>query len=173
MAMLTAYRRHIKNCAHKQEGRKYRRCRCPIWMDGYLGSVEIRKSLETRDWEKAQQFIRACEAEGAPTVQKRETTIEQACLGFENDAAARGLRESTLKKYRVLFAQLRAFADNEGLILIKQFDLAALRRFRESWRDGGISASKKLERLRALFRFVHEAGWIGENPAYVQRRLVY
>ena len=65
--MLTIYRRHLKTCDHKSDGRKYRRCRCPIWVDGFLGDVEIRKSLELRDWEKAQATIREWEAEGTLT----------------------------------------------------------------------------------------------------------
>ena len=56
--MLTTYRRHIKTCAHRSEGRKYRRCRCPIWADGFIGREEIRKTLNTRNWEKAQEMIR-------------------------------------------------------------------------------------------------------------------
>jgi site-specific recombinase XerD len=38
-----------------------------------------------------------------------------------------------------------------------------LRKFRESWSDSGISALKKLERLRAFIRFAHEGGWIDED----------
>ena len=53
--MLTIYRRHVKGCAHQHDGRKYRRCRCPIWVDGFLNGVELRESLGMRDWEKAQQ----------------------------------------------------------------------------------------------------------------------
>ena len=56
--MLTIYRRHVKNCEHRAEGRKYRRCRCPIWADGFLNGAEIRESLDLKDWEKAQQVIR-------------------------------------------------------------------------------------------------------------------
>ncbi|HSR06048.1 MAG TPA: tyrosine-type recombinase/integrase [Bryobacteraceae bacterium] len=162
--MLTIYRRHVKSCEHKQAGRKYRRCRCPIWADGFLGNVEIRESLELRDWEKAQQKIREWEAEGMPTVDAQELSIEHACEAFEKDAVARGLREATLKKYRVLFKQLHSFARAHRLSHVKQFDLLTLRKFRESWIDGGISAVKKLERLRALFRFAHESGWIDANP---------
>jgi len=51
----------------------------------------------------------------------------------------------------------------EGRPFLAQFDLPALRRFRESWIDGGISALKKLERLRAFYRFAHESGWAPEN----------
>jgi hypothetical protein len=52
-AMLTIYRRHVKNCDHRAEGRKYRRCRCPIWADGFLNGTEIHELLDLRDWEKA------------------------------------------------------------------------------------------------------------------------
>ena len=44
--MLTAYRRHLKNCRRRDEGRSYRNCRCPIWVDGILGGAEIRESLK-------------------------------------------------------------------------------------------------------------------------------
>jgi site-specific recombinase XerD len=162
--MLTIYRRHVKGCAHKHEGRKYRRCRCPIWADGFLNGVEIRESLNLRDWEKAQQRINAWEAEGVLTAEAEEPTIEHACQAFENDAKARGLREPTLKKYRVLFRQLQEFGQAEGLRFIKECNLGTLRRFRESWTDCGISALKKLERLRAFMRFAHESGWIDEDP---------
>ena len=164
--MLTTYRRHVKNCEHRDEGRKYRRCRCPIWVDGWLRGVEIRQSLELRDWEKAQLKIREWEAEGVPSVEADDpVTVAQACDAFIADAAARDLTVSTLKKYRALFRQIQSFAELQGLVFIKQCnDLKVLRKFRESWEDHGISALKKLERLRAFFRFVQESGWIDENP---------
>jgi len=94
--MLTIYRRHIKTCARRSEGRKYRRCRCPIWADGFLGREEIRKSLNTRDWEKAQGIIREWEAEGSRAVQPEPVTLIQAWEQFAADARARKLREPTL-----------------------------------------------------------------------------
>jgi hypothetical protein len=33
--MLTIFRRHKKSCEHRQEGRSYRRCRCPISVEGW------------------------------------------------------------------------------------------------------------------------------------------
>jgi site-specific recombinase XerD len=133
-------------------------------VDGFLNGEELRESLGMRDWEKAQQHIYAWEAAGKPKVETKETTIEEACKAFEKDAKARGLRESTLKKYRVLFKQTQVFARAEGLRLIKQFDLKMVRRCRESWTDSGISALKKLERLRAFMRFAHTSGWIDADP---------
>lgn len=165
--MLTTYRRHVKNCDHRGDGRKYRRCRCPIWADGFLNGIEVRESLHLRDWEKAQEKIREWESKGSITEPERNESIsiQQACDEFLNEAEARELRESTLKKYRVLFSQLQAFGADRGLRFIKEMDLSETRRFRQSWQDGRISALKKLERLRAFMRFAHESGWIAENPA--------
>jgi hypothetical protein len=97
------YRRHLKGWPHGSEGRKYRRCRCPIWADGFLNGVEIRESLDLRDWEKAQQRIREWEAEGRQVQTEPPMTVDQACDEFLVDAEARKLREATLEKYTLLF----------------------------------------------------------------------
>jgi integrase/recombinase XerD len=38
-------------------------------------------------------------------------------------------------------------------------------KFRESWPNKHLAARKKLENLRAFFRFVEDNGWIDSNPA--------
>ena len=130
-----------------------------------LHGIEIRKSLEMRDWERAQQTIREWEAKGLPQpAEASELTVDLACTRFVADAKSRGLRPATLKKYDVLFRQLRAFAARHGLLFLKQLDLELLRIFRQDWKDSGISAVKKLERLRAFLSFAHESGWITCNP---------
>jgi len=116
--MLTTYRRHIKTCAHRSEGRKYRRCHCPIWTDGFIGREEIRKTLDTRNWEEAQDIIRQWEAEGTRAPEPEAVTI------------ARAWEE-----------------------------------FRASWPNRNLGALKKLEYLRAFFRFADDCKWIDENPA--------
>src|SRR5258708_22269026 len=67
--MLTAYRRHLKSCRRRDEGRSYRNCRCPIWVDGILGGAEMRESLKVRDWQRAQEIIREWEIENRRTSQ--------------------------------------------------------------------------------------------------------
>jgi hypothetical protein len=93
--MLTAYRRHRKDCTHRQAGRKYRRCRCPIWVDGFVGQQEIRKALGTRDWDEAQKTVREWEATGVLPVPQDEQPIgpEQAMAEFIADAEARNLKD--------------------------------------------------------------------------------
>ncbi len=163
--MLTIYRRHRKNCKQRTEGRGYRRCLCPIWVDGSLNGIEMRKSLRLRDWQRAQELVRQWEAEGQHVEKPKPLTLKEACERFLVDAEARNLREPTLYKYRLLFRQLQAFATAEGLTWITELDIDWVRRFRASWPNKNIAARKKLEAFRAFFRFVHESGWIAANPA--------
>ncbi len=163
--MLTNYRRHQKNCEHRDAGRGYRRCRCVIWVDGTVGGVDVRKSLHTRDWQKAQDIVRQWEAEGQRVEEAQPLKVKEACDKFMADAEARGLREPTLYKYRLLFRQLQDFAASEGIKFLCECDLDFLRRFRSSWPNKNIAARKKLEALRAFFRFCWESDWIKSNPA--------
>ena len=165
--MLTIYRRHRKDCSHRNQGRTYRRCRCPIWVDGFLGDQEIRRATGIRDWEKAQALVREWEAEGQPTPESRvePTTISEACEAFLQDAVARNLDEKTVYKYRLLFRRLEEFAQTNGFRFLEELDIATLRKFRASWSDSNLAAVKKLERLRSFFRFAQGSKWIAENPA--------
>jgi hypothetical protein len=60
-ALLTLYRRHKPTCPHFAEGRRYHHCKCAIWADGILAGREVRKSLRTRDWTKANREIQKWE----------------------------------------------------------------------------------------------------------------
>jgi len=164
--MLTIYRRHRQDCQHRSAGRKYRRCRCPIWVDGFLEGQEIRKTLDTADWQKAQDKIREWEAQGSEPQNAAESiTIEQAGEKFIADANARKLNDSTIYKYNLLFKQTKSFAQKHGLRYLKELDLQTLDEFRTDWKDGPRSSLKKLERLRAFLRFCERRKWIDWNPA--------
>lgn len=105
--MLTAYRRHCRSCVHRDAGRKYRRCRCPIWADGFIGRREIWKPLGTRDWGKAQKIIREWEASDDLPIRQDEKpiTVAQATKEFLADAEVRNLKHKTTYKYRLTLRQ--------------------------------------------------------------------
>jgi integrase/recombinase XerD len=159
--MLSLFRRHGRRCQYKS--RRIRNCQCPIWVDGIVGGREIRRTLKTRNWQRAQHVVRQMEAEDKAPDER--ITIEQACERFLQDAKARGLKAPSIEKYRPMFNRLKEFSKAEGLPYISQFDVDALRRFRAGWALKGYSTRNELERLRTLFRFAHEAKWISENPA--------
>jgi integrase/recombinase XerD len=165
--MLTIYRRHRKDCSHRKQGRKYRRCRCPIWVDGFLGDREIRRATGIRDWEKAQARVREWEAEGQLQVEPEASpiTLSEAFESFLRDAKARNLKEKTIYKYQLLSRQLEQFARAGGFRFLKEFDAPVLRKFRATWKDGNLAALKKLERLRTFFCFSQSSRWLEDNPA--------
>ena len=170
--MLTTYRRHLKACKHRSKGRSYRRCRCPIWAQGTLAGESIRRSTGLQNWEKAQELVRNWEVSGRQAEEQPEiVTVHFACDRFLEDAAARGLAESTMRKYSQLTKQMTAFAESNRTVKLHDWNLGVVRRFRASWKDGPRSSLKKLERLRAFFPVrprkqmgFRESGAQGEEP---------
>ncbi len=55
--MLTLYRRHLKGCS-KASDRFYKRCTCPLWVEGTTNETYVRRSLKTGSWERAQALAR-------------------------------------------------------------------------------------------------------------------
>jgi integrase/recombinase XerD len=156
--VLAIYKRHAAPCP--QKSRQYRRCNCPCWVEGTVEGKYYRKSLKTRNWERATKLAREIEEGKKPRI-----AITEATYAFVRDAEARGLRPTSVYKYRLLFKQLKAFSEKEGLQLLSECDVETLRRFRESWINKNYSARKKLEALRAFFRFAHESSCTDSNPA--------
>jgi hypothetical protein len=158
--MLIIYRRHKKFCEHKSKGRKYRRCQCPIWVQGLLRGTKLRKSLDTGDWQRAHETVREWEANlGRTEAPNEPITILEAATRFLNDGKARQLNDSTLYKYRLMFKQTTDFASRHGLRYLKDLDLVTLDDFRAEWKDGARSSLKKVERLRAFLRFCERRKW--------------
>jgi hypothetical protein len=61
--MLSVYSRHYPPCT--SDDINYKRCRCPKWINGILGSDGpfIRRIAKTRSWEKAEEFQLELESE--------------------------------------------------------------------------------------------------------------
>jgi hypothetical protein len=132
--MLVAYRRHSKVCAHRIVGRKYRRCGCPIWAKGFIERQKIRKSLGTRDWDKAQKIIREWGTAHELRIRQEEQliTVAQATKEFLADSEARNLKHKTNYKYRLTLRQLTEFGERHGIRYVKDFDARTLQKFRAS-----------------------------------------
>jgi len=153
--MLSLYRRHSPKCKYQSMSEK--RCHCPLWMVGTIDGKPLRQSLKTRVWEVGQRKVRDWEAAGMVTV-----SVGEALERFLDDCLARGVGPAQTGKYNLLKAEMTARFGSRALRSVSADDLA---QYREGWRVKGISARKKLERLRTFFRFSQERGWIGSNPA--------
>jgi integrase/recombinase XerD len=166
--MLTTYRRHLKNCEHSDEGRKYIRCKCPIWIDGTYRGERMLESLKTRNWTEALEKARDLqldEHKASAQIAAEPITLVIATDEFIADAKARVLNDRTVYKYKFLFQQLRAFGELEGVRYLNQLDVRLLRKFRATWKDKNLAALKKLERLRSFYRFAVSNKWVEDNVA--------
>jgi integrase/recombinase XerD len=175
--MLSVFRLHTKGCSagRSRLDRGFKKCKCPIHVEGKCGDAFIRKSLGTTSWQRAQQQILEAEARGSweplPEELKAEPVkIREAKEQFLKEAeSGRRLGESALRKYKLMLRQLEDLATKEGFRYLKQLDVEFLRSFRDSWKIGPRTALKKLERVRAFFRFAFENNWIERNSAKLVR----
>ena len=164
---LTVYRRHKRTCPNFEKARReiQKRCNCKFWVDGVIGGREVRLSLDTRDSKKANEKVHEWEAKERIVGREVAITLADAWKSMLADLEARKLSPETIRKYKLLERQMKAYGEECGFSVLLQFDLDVLSKFRATWKDGPRTAGKKLERLRAFFRFAHDRQWIESNPA--------
>jgi integrase len=165
--MLTLYRRHRVSCASRSKGRDYRRCACPIQVEGSLGGETIRRSMDQTSWEAAENIIREWTKAGkiGGGVQKL-TLIPDAVKLFFADAESRNLAASSLRIYRrFLGRQLPGWCESKGFRYLKQVTFIELVEFKSTWKMKPATAAKRLELLKQFFGFCVAAGLIETNPA--------
>jgi integrase/recombinase XerD len=160
--VLTLWRRHRSKCSHIGD-RYFRKCRCAVWCEGTVEGKYIRHSLQTRSWERGEELKRQLEDGKQP--EQKGITIKDALDAFIRDCEARNLNASTLRKYRRLQRRIIDFGQDHGLSRCTDFTAPALQDFRGTWNLAARTAGKELERLRAVFRFFTQNGWIAQSPA--------
>ncbi len=93
--MLHLYRRHRTSCSHRSA--TYRRCQCPINVQGSLGNETIRESLNLNSWEAASQLIADWTLAGKiRPIGSDEKLIADGVRAFIDDRRTRGLQPATL-----------------------------------------------------------------------------
>jgi integrase/recombinase XerD len=170
--MLFVYARHTPECNHEDDP-KYRRCRCPKWIDGYVDDKRARRSAQTRSWEKAEHKARLIEEAADPSTQRQAipTTIANAVEIFLADEKGRNLSKETTKQSKTLFQnQFLSWAKHRGLIRLRDLTPPQLVNFRATWENSGLTANRKLSRLVGFFAFCIQNGWLNENPATKVKR---
>jgi hypothetical protein len=146
------FRWHARSCPHCSKGRRWTRRNRGIWVQGSLSGEWVKRSLNTREWSAAAAIVHGWEASGQVGIVKTVIpTIQRALELYFEDAAARHLAETTIRKRRELLeGKLLPFCEGKGLSLLKQLDVPTLRAFRAGWQYSALSAVKRLEYLRGF-----------------------
>lgn len=157
--MLTLYRRHLKRCKHRGDGREHLKCSCPIWAAGTLNGKEYRKSLKLRDWARATRRLGELEDPARP----RAKPVAEAVEAFQNHIHA--LEWSTQRKVRNILRQFGSYCSQAGLEDVAEVGVEHVDAYRAGRKLARTTAQKELETLRQFFAFCRERNWTGDNPA--------
>ena len=173
------YRRHYKHCPHRGEARRYWRCRCPIWFDARIKGRRVHKSMQSVDWEQAQDLAQVWIQKGDSTAQvhppqgtpeEELISLDRAWESFLAQAKMRKLRLATISsKYDLLRRRMQEFAAKCGLGLLKDFNLDRAGSIPVRLARGSTRLLKKDGRLKAFFRAAFIRKWIDDNPAMALR----
>ena len=172
---LLIYRGHVKNCEHRLKGRKYEKCRCPLWMDGNDENGErVMCSLHTTNWQVGLRITRDFEVRGFVHKPPAGTGAEigpialvDACQKFVD--ASTNISPARIKKYELLFRRMQELAGSKGLRFLSDLNLSFLTDFRiewaRKWKQHDGTACLNIQMLRKFFRFSQKHGYVERNLA--------
>jgi integrase len=128
-----------------------------VWAEGTVHGEHIRRSLDLRDWEAASRLVREWEIHKPHSTM----TVEDACDRFVADARSR-VRPSSVLKYEQSVKMLKETLGDKTVRMVSVDDVRLLR---ESWKVAPITMQKRLEMVKAFFKFCVSSGWIDKSPA--------
>ncbi len=125
--------------------------------------------MDLTSWEAASDLMASWNGSGQIGVSRANIpNTREAVKKYLADAQARNLKpESVRKIHDVVERRLLEFCTQHGWRTLRQLDVDAVREFRNELVQhyAPNSARKRLEYVRAFFRFCHQTGWIDANPA--------
>ncbi len=127
-------------------------------MQGTLRGEGIRQSLDLTNWEAANKLMREWEVMGKGV----SLLVRDACDRFTRDCEGRKLSSAMTRKYKSVTEELKK---ELGDVPLRSVSVDDLRKIREGWKLAPITMQKRLEMLRAFFRFCVDSGWVEKNHA--------
>ncbi len=152
------FRRHKIDCPHKDKGRDYRKCDCPIHCDGIVNGSRVIRSLHTVNWDRARRRLR--ELEEDYDVGRIHKTVTEAVKAF---LSSKTVKSTTMARYvRQMDPFMEYFRTKEiTSITVEDLDNYKLSRSHLA----PLTWSKELQTIRDMFTFSIERGWRTDNPA--------
>lgn len=168
--MLSAYRRHQKDCPHKSKGAAYSLCDCTIWCYGQLPNGQtIRRSLHTSDQDECRRIVDRLERGETVAGYDSAMPLRKAADAFITDTQARGVKDGSVQSFRAVMNHLAEFfGETKNVAAIGVDDLTRWRNQRTG-RGGKPALPATLRRetviCSMLFNFCLNRNWVPTNPA--------
>ncbi len=158
-AMLKLKRRHTPQCRHRHKGEDYLNCSCPLWAKGFLNDRRYRRSLKTRDLQRAAKRLAEIESPDALPMKP----IKEATSAFVKHGHY--LAEASLTKRTLRMEKLEDYAAANGIEYLSEFTVEYVEDHLISRKLSKITTVKELETLRQFFEYCRDREWIRKNPA--------
>ena len=173
--VITIFVRHSADC--KYAGDEFcKRCDCPKHLRWSHERKQHRVSAYARSWAEAERKKRELEdrfAGRAPAqADQSRVTIEDACKRFMQAKKNAGLEAPSLQKLQKVVDRIAMFCAASGLIFLDEVDLTHVTAWDWSqYFKTTHSLRANQNRVRAFFRYFHDAGIMPRNPAVAWKRI--
>ena len=165
---LNEYRRHAPDC--KLSKPSDMNCHCPLWAVGRVHGKRFRRSLGTRNRQKARAEIHRLlgekpdtpPAESAPTFPTVAGAVADYLRFCEFN---KRLQESTLTSYRDTFHAFEQFAKRRLYRTLDQFSLNVFEEFQAERKVTPKTMAKEFQHLTSFCARNVELGWLKTNFA--------
>jgi|SRR5579863_7054930 len=158
MSAMHIWRRHTAKCPHRDKGREFRKCSCPLWADSYWdGRRAFRVSLKTRDMVRALKKAATLDQPDALV----HVPVTKAVDAFMQHCA--DLEYSTRRKYKNTLNHLEEFCKAADLDSVSEMSTEDLDAYRGARKIAPITSLKELQTLRQFFGFCFDRRWIAQN----------
>lgn len=159
MADLFLVRNHSDKCPHASKGPRFLNCKCPIGVDGEIRGKRYRRSLFTRNLDKAYRKL----AELEKPDYREPKPLKDAVDAFKASKADVG--HGTKRSHRRCLDNFLAICKEAEITRLDDVEIETIDLFRPRRPISALTWTKELAILRNFFGFCVSRRWISFNPA--------
>ena len=159
MADLFLVRNHSPKCPHALKGPRFLNCKCNLGVDGEINGKRHRRSLFTKNLDKAYRKLAELERPGHREPKPLKDAIEAFKASKEDSA------HGTKRNHRRTLDNLLGIAKSANVTTLDDVDMETVDLFRAKRRISALTWTKELSILRNFFSFCVSRNWMPFNPA--------
>lgn len=165
-AYITLYKRHSKDCEHKDDP-TYKRCDCAVWFQTNINGKQRRWTSKESAWEAAQRKARVLEQQDDAGLRPQAAkTVKDAIDLFLAAKRGEGLSPDTIYRHEHITGLLLDFCNREGVLFIKDLSLVHLTTWQAQWTLKAPQARRgRQEKVKNFLKYCHASEMISTNPA--------
>ena len=151
--------RHADSCPQRHKGQRFLNCKCNLGVDGELKGKRYRKSLSTRNLDKAYRKLAQLEKPDY----REPKSIQEAIEAFK--ASKEDVAHGTKRNQRRALDNFLRIAKAAGIAKLDEVEIETIDLFRTKRPIAAVTWIKELSILRNFFRFCVNRKWMSSNPA--------